>query len=314
MNFTEQQAERDGEVARRWAFIHDILHLITGEPNELVPFDAVRGLRPYGEHYRGIQVIPVENIIGSVDRYRDFDQMYFPKTNHLAERWVNVRRLRLEGKELPPISVYQVGETYFVKDGNHRVSVAHMDGQKYIDAEVIELDVPVAPEIGDNLKDLILKGEYASFLEQTGLHLHRPEHELVGFSVLGRYDILLEHIKTRQYFMGANERRQVTWEEAVLNWYDELYLKMIQSIRAARVLDKFPGRTEADLYLWIMDHRYYLSQQDGRDVGATEAAEDFKRHYHPAWYKRLWVRASNWLWQGWERLFNRRATRVAEGS
>jgi hypothetical protein len=201
--------------------------------------------------------------------------------------------------------VYKVGETYFVKDGNHRVSVAHLDGQQFIDAEVIELDVPIPPEVGDSTKDLLLKGEYVRFLEATGLHLHRPNHQPIEFSVLGRYDTLTEHIKTRQYFMGIQEQREVGWTEAMLNWYEELYLKMIEAIRNAGVLRQFPGRTEADLYLWIMDHRYYLSQAEHRDVSSTEAAEDFKRHHRPAWHVRAWTRLQAWLGPSWERVVRR---------
>jgi Domain of unknown function (DUF4032) len=294
VSIQHQQAERDAEHAMRRAFIHDILHVLRGEPNELLPFEAVKTLRPRGEHYKGMQTIPLENIIGSVDRYRDFDETFLPKTEHLVDRWVNIKRLKLEGKELPAIQVYKVGETYFVKDGNHRVSVAQAEGQKYIDAEVIELDVAVPPVPGDELKDLIIKGEYAWFLEQTNLETVRPDHYSILFSTPGRYDILLEHIHTRQYYLGEHFQRPVPMEEAVGSWYDRLYQRMVDEIRAMNALRSFPGRLEADLYLWMMDHRYYLTEQYGHDVGSKITVVDFTKHHRPPWHSRFLKRLSTW--------------------
>lgn len=285
-----QQAERDVESAMRRAFVRGVLSVLRREPNELLPFEAVKRLRPHSEHYRGVTPIPVAQIIGSVDRYRDFDQTFLPKTEHLVDRWVNIRRLRIEGRELPPVQVYQVGDTYFVKDGNHRVSVAHADGQRFIDAEVIELDVTVPPEAGDDLRDLIVKGEYAAFLDATRLHEVRPGHWPIWFTTLGRYDILIDHIRTRQYYLGLRAQREVAWEEAVGSWYDRLYGRMVEEISAAGALRSFPGRTEADLYLWMMDHRYFLTRQYGQDPGSRTTVNDFTRHHRPPLWRRVVAR------------------------
>jgi hypothetical protein len=295
MSNWSNQAEHDAAQAMRRAWLHDVLHWLRGESNELIPFDAVKDLNPLGEHYVGIQTIEVDAIIGSVDRYRDFDDSYLPKSEHNTDRWVNIRRLQLEGKSLPAIQVYKVGETYFVKDGNHRVSVAALEGQKFIDAEVIELDVIVPPERGDDLKDLIIKGEYAKFLIETKLEILRPEHSEIMFSTPGRYDILLEHVKTRQYFLGLNLQRDVSWEEAVTSWYDKLYSHMITEIRNSHALESFVNRTEADLYLWMMDHRYFLTEKFGEDVGSKITAESFVKHHAPNLLERFKIGLKN-LW------------------
>jgi hypothetical protein len=290
MDWHKNQAESDLKTAMRRAWLHDLVAWLRGEANELLPFDAVKHLHPIGERYLGMQTIPVENIIGSVDRYRDFDEAFLPRSDHLKERWSTIRQLKLEGTELPPIQVYKVGDTYFVKDGNHRVSVAHLDGQKFIDAEVIELDVPIAPEKGDEILDFIIKGEYAQFLERTRLNELRPDHWEIRFTTPGRYDVLLDHIQKRQYYMGLNLKRDIPYEEAVGSWYDRLYQRMVEEIRAAHALDKFPNRTEADLYLWMMDHRYHLTQAFGHDVGSRVATQSFVQHYKVPWYKRLLAR------------------------
>lgn len=291
MSHQRNQAKHEVERARLWSDVYDLLSILRRQPNELLPFDWVKHLSPEGEFQLGLQTIEVDKIIGSVDRYREFDRHYLPKEAHLDERWIGVRSAQLEGKELPPIQVYKVGDLYFVKDGNHRVSVARRQGQKYIDAYVIEFNVTVPPDEDDTLKDLIIKGEYAQFLKTTNLDKVVPGHREIMFTTPGRYEKLLEHIRTRQYYL--NEKRTaageppVSWEEAVKSWYERLYLRIVQNIDEHHVMFRFPGRTESDLYLWIMDHRYFLTEKDGHDVGSEEATIHFSEHHAPPLYKRL---------------------------
>lgn len=291
MSYQRHQAKSEVERARLWSDVYDFLAVLRGQPNELLPFDWIKHLVPEGEYPLGLQTIPVDQIIGSVDRYREFDRHYLPKEKHLDERWIGVRSAQLEGKELPPIQVYKVGDLYFVKDGNHRVSVARRQGQKYIDANVIELNVAVPPDEHDTLKDLIVKGEYAQFLKATHLNEVVPGHREILFTTPGRYEKLLDHIQTRRYYLdqkrAANGEPPVTWEEAVKSWYDRLYMRIVQNIDEHHVMFRFPGRTEADLYLWIMDHRYFLTEKYGHDVGSEEATVDFSEHHAPPIYKRL---------------------------
>ena len=283
---TDTRARHDAERARNKAFWHQVLHNVRGLPNELMQFDSIRHLYPQSESYGGVRAIPIQQIVGSVDRYRDFDHYFLPRFNLPLNRWINIRRARLEGIELPAIQVYKVGDIYFVKDGHHRVSVAREEGQKFIDAEIIELNVPVKPKTGDSLKDIIIKGEYGKFLETTRIKRLRPTAEII-FTVTGRYDVLLEHIHTHQYFLGLEQKHEISWEEAVSSWYDHLYWPVVEEIREHAILNRFPGRTEADLYLWIMDHRYYLKEELGKDVGSEKATQDYARHYAPGWFARL---------------------------
>ena len=157
------RARRDAERVRSKAFWRQLLRTLRRLPNELMPFDAVRHLHPKSESYGGVQAIPIKQIVGSVDRYRDFDHYFLPRYHRPLTKWVGVRRARLEGKELPAIEVYKVGDLYFVKDGHHRVSVARDEGQYFIDAEIIELNVTVKPDADDSVKDLIIKGRMGGF-------------------------------------------------------------------------------------------------------------------------------------------------------
>lgn len=293
----QRRARQDAEKARSRAFWHQVAHSLRGIPNELLPFSAVQHLHPASERYSGVRPIPIQQIVGSVDRYRDFDHYFLPRAGHTIDRWIGIRQAGLEGKELPPIQVYKVGDLYFVKDGHHRVSVARNAGQKFIDAEIIELSVTVPPDSDDSIKDLIIKGEYADFLEKTKLNAVRPDHYPIVFTVTGRYDVLLNHITTRQYYLGLKFQREVPWEEAVGSWYDRLYKRVVDESREHGVLKRFPGRTEADLYLWIMDHRYYLTQRYGTDVGSERAAVDFAERHAPPFPTRAWQRALA-FWRG----------------
>ncbi len=292
------QAKHEVGRARLLAELHTMLDAVRGMHTQLTPFEWVRYLAPEGEYQRGVQAILLDKITGSVDRYREFDRYYLPREKHLDERWVNICTAQLQGKELPPIQVYKVGELYFVKDGNHRVSVARRRGQKYIDASIIELNVSVPPEKGDSLHQMIIKGEYAHFLRATGLHTLLP-HDDILFTTPGRYAKLLEHIRARQYYLDRRPGRScpVTWPEAVESWYRRLYSRIVENIRHHEVMHRFPGRTEADLYLWIMDHRYFLSEKEGHDVGSEAATLDFARHHAPRLHRRVATRLQL-AWQG----------------
>ena len=282
------QAEYEAERLEWRARLLELVHRFKGEPDTLLPFHEALALRPRGEHHLGLRSIEVDRVVGSVDRYEDFHRHFLPRTPHTLERWKRLRALQLSGVEFPPIEVYQVGEAYFVKDGNHRVALAKATGQKFIDAYVIALEVPVALQPGDTLKDLILKAEYAHFLERTRLKELIPPEEFseIRFTTLGRYDLLLDHIATRRYFKGLEEDRGIPWEEGVVDWYRNLYRPMAEAIRRLGLLREFPGRTEADLYLWVMDHRYFLAQELGVDLAPEEAARSYEARFGP-WWKRL---------------------------
>jgi hypothetical protein len=170
-----------------------------------------------------------------------------------------------------------VGEFYFVRDGHHRISVARERGQQFIEGEVIEVKtrVPLSPDL--TAHDLEIAGEYGEFLEKTQIDRLRSDHS-IQFSEPGGYARLIEHIAVHRYFMGIEQKRRVTWQEAVASWYDNLYLPVIRVIREHDILKDFPRRTEADLYLWIMDHHYFLSEQD-ENVALEDAAIDFAEHY-----------------------------------
>src|SRR5215211_7196409 len=133
-----EQVNTDFERARQKAFFNELLSVLGRRSNALIPFHEVSSrLHPEREQYVGLKAVPVSQIVGSADRFRDFDREFLPRQNHTAGRWKNVDRAFYEQTNLPPIQLYKVGDVYFVKDGNHRVSVAKERGVEFIDAEVI---------------------------------------------------------------------------------------------------------------------------------------------------------------------------------
>jgi hypothetical protein len=274
------RTQADFAAARVKAFFRQILNFLTGQRNDLLAYDQVREkLRIGGPIYRGVQTVPISQIIGSVDRYRDFDRAFLPRQDFMAERWQKVSRAWYQDINLPPILLYKVGAVYFVVDGHHRVSVAREKGQADIDAEVREcaVRVPVSPDVQPD--DLEILGAQVEFLERTGLDRVRPGAG-VEVTILGGYDRMLEHIAVHRYFMGMEFQRDVPEEEAVGHWYDTVYLPIVAVIREAEILKVFPGRTEADLYLWVLDHRHYLVERGQAGlVEPGQAAEEFLRAF-----------------------------------
>jgi nucleotide-binding universal stress UspA family protein len=175
--------------------------------------------------------------------------------------------------ELPPIDVYQIGEVYFVRDGNHRVSVAREVGVKKIRANVTVLPskVSLSPDISPD--DLILKAEYVTFLENTQLDQIRSDADLT-LTVPGGYEELEEHIRVHRYFMGLEQQREIPYQEAAAHWYDEVYCPIVEVMHKQEVLKTFPDRTETDLYLWVSRHRSELQSRWGMDVEPESAAAD----------------------------------------
>ncbi|HDQ34822.1 MAG TPA: hypothetical protein ENN14_00725 [Chloroflexi bacterium] len=264
--------------ARRKALWNALLAALTGRPNQLLAWDEVKDkLHMGGQIYRGIQQVPISQIIGSVNRYRDFDRAFLPAQEFTADRWRGISRAFYREENLPPVTLYQIGETYFVLDGNHRVSVARERGQEFIDAEVIEAQtrVPIGPDL--NASDLEIKGEYADFLARTHLDELHPE-AAIEFTIAGGYQRLLEHIAVHRYFMGLEQQCFISEAEAVTDWYIHLYRPVVDVIEAHELSKEFADRTPADLYLWVIEHLHFLREQDAQ-ITAEEAAEHFAGRY-----------------------------------
>jgi hypothetical protein len=253
-----QQARADFQRARLKAFVNQLWGTLSGQPTKLLSYDEVKEkLRIGGPIYRGVQTVRVDQIAGSLNRYHEFDRVFLPASDKLADRWQRVNRAFYQEISLPPVVLYKVGQVYFVVDGHHRVSVAREQGQLFIEAEVRECAtrVDITPDI--RLEDLVILGNKVKFLERTSLDSLRPEAK-IRVTIPDGFDRMLEHIAVHRYFMGIDWKRDISDEEAVAHWYDTVYMPVVQVIRDTNILKEFPGKTEADLYLWVLDHQRYL--------------------------------------------------------
>jgi hypothetical protein len=261
MNNLTPQSNLDFSTARQRAFIEEWFSSFTGRPNSLLSFDEVKNkLRLQDSAYKGLQEIELDKIVGSTGRYRDFTRTFLPKNDRSENRWRRVDAVAHSEMGFPPIEVYQVGEVYFVRDGNHRVSVARLHKAKTIEAYVIEYKTAVPIDKQDDLDAILLKMEQTEFFELTQLDKIRPEQTLI-FTEPGRYRVALEHITFHKFLKETECGCEIAYEEAVGSWYDSVYAPLIQLIREREVLKNFPNRTEADLYAWLILHRAALEEE-----------------------------------------------------
>lgn len=266
-----EQARADFQRARFKAFVNRVWGTLSGRPSTLLSYDEIKEkLHIGGPIYRGVQTVLVEQIVGSLNRYHEFDRVFQPASDKLAARWQSVNRAFYQEISLPPVVLYKVGQVYFVVDGHHRVSVAREQGQIYIEAEVRECAtrVNIKPDI--RLEDLQILGTKVNFLERTSLDTLRPDAN-IKVTIPDGFERMLEHIAVHRYFMGIDWKRDISEEEAVAHWYDTVYMPVVQVIRATNILKDFPGKTEGDLYLWVLDHQRYLVQE-GESLQPPETA------------------------------------------
>jgi len=277
--FHLSNAIADFHRVRNQAVLREIIGRLRGESIELLSYEEVRQkLRAEGRSEQGLQDIPLDAIVGSVGRYNDFTRDFLPRRDSIQDRWARVKLAATSNVGFPPIDVYKIGDAYFVNDGNHRVSVARQLGATHIHAYVTEVRtrVPITPEIQPD--ELIIKAEYARFLEITRLDELRPGSDL-SVTVPGKYPVLQEHIDVHRYYMGLEAQREIPYPEAAVHWYDTVYLPVIHVIRERGIMRFFPNRTEADLYLWITIHRAELEEELGWQIKAEFVLNDLVEQY-----------------------------------
>ncbi|MEJ7815694.1 MAG: hypothetical protein WKF53_11020 [Rubrobacter sp.] len=271
-----EQSDRDFSRARRKAFLRRIGAYLRRDPgsNQLLSFDEVKGaLGAISQVYLGLREVPVSKIVGSVGRHRDFDRAFLPSKPDLGTRWRRIDEIMHRAEELPPVSLYKIGDAYFVQDGNHRVSVARQQGVEMIDAEVIELLSRVPVDSALTARDLLHKLEHRHLLERLPIDRVLPEIK-VEFSDVADYRRLATYIEAHGFRVTQLWRRYVSPEEVLRDWYEYGYCPISEMIREDRILDAFPDRTELDLYLWIVYHRERLALEERDEKISPQAAKD----------------------------------------
>jgi hypothetical protein len=291
-----QQTPYDTEAQTQWSHAHRralwsrLLDNVKGNANRLIDFnDVSKRLNLKNVVYRELQVIPLDHIVGSVGRYSDFTRAFLPVRDNMEERWRAVASIQLDpiSRGLPPIQVYKVRDWYFVKDGNHRVSVRRQLGDVDIEAYVWEYTDPlpqVTPEM--DIDTFLIEAERMDFFQHTNLDTVRPGHN-IHLSRPGGYMEMLYRIATYQDALRIIDGTDIPYHEAVTAWYDMIYETSIQIIEHDGILQQFPGYTVADLFVWLMHHHDQLAECLGH-VHLEDAIVDLKRqHANPL--VRMWT-------------------------
>jgi hypothetical protein len=256
--FPRADAENDFLRARRHQVLARLATWLRREPddvNMVLPFDeVVAALGQVGERHVGLQTIPLEAVVGSVDRTRDFDRRFRPTSTRVRDRWQRLAVAQRRGEPIPPIDVYQVGELYFVRDGHHRVSVAHALGLQAVEAYVTAV-LTRLPATGIRHRgDLILKDYRREFLERVPLPPQARSR--ITLTEPRWYGELGMFVEAWGFRLSQDEDRMLTRAEVARRWYDEEYVPVVRMLRQADLLDD--EVTEAEGYLNVACERWRL--------------------------------------------------------
>ena len=192
----------------------------------------------------GAQRVPVDKIVGSVGRYQDFDSKFRMKKHLSQERLESVKKFMQEGKALPPVRLYQIGDEYYVLDGNHRIAAAKEFGYTEMEAQVVEFFA------SERTLEHVLNREKTEFKERTGL-----PHS-IEMTEVGQYGYLEEQIAAHQRYMENIEGRPLSFQNAAAEWYRTIYSPLVAIIEKGGLMRFFPKRSVADLYAFISYHQW----------------------------------------------------------
>ncbi len=255
-----EDARTDFARERRRRALAKIASRLRLEPDDvsvMLPFEeVVAALGRRSQRSLGIQTIPLDSIVGTVDRQRgEFDRAFRPATTGTRGRWEAIALARRRGEAMPPIDVYRVGDLHFVQDGHHRVSVARAHGDTHIDARVTEVVTEVEPGQDLHLRDLALKRHERVFRERVPLP---PElARRIQLSDEWRYAQLGNLVEAWGFRASHDRERLLSRPEMAIAWFTEEYQPVVEVLN--EVGAGGPG-TDAERYLRISMLRYLLLQ------------------------------------------------------
>jgi len=256
--FPTQDAQDDFQRARRRQIMASLGRRLgrgPGDIDAILPFEeVVAALGRVEERYVGLETIPLDAILGTVDRATGFDRQFRPTTVHVRARWERIANAMRRGESMPPISVYRIGQVYFVRDGHHRVSVARALGRNSIDAYVVEVVTRVGADRTLTVADLPTKSHERLFHERVPLPARA--RDAVVLADPWRYGVLAEAVEA--WAFRAMQDRAEFWDRrtAARRWFADEFQPVVAMLRDADMIED--GDTAADAYLRVAAHRYRL--------------------------------------------------------
>jgi hypothetical protein len=272
--FPGSDAQNDFSRARRARVLSDIARRMRREPDDvglILPFEeVVEALGRTGQHDVGLQVVPLDAIVGSVDRAVDFDRGFRPTSPRLRSRWERIAAAQRRGESMPPVSLFKIGDLYFVRDGHHRVSVAKSLGRRDIDAYVTEVETRVPLDSETRLSDLPLKDHERLFFERVPL----PEAARGRVQVTDpwEYGRLAEAVEAWGYRAMQERGSFMDRAEVARRWFNDEYEPVAEMLADGAL--SAPGETETDAFMRVAGDRYrVLRTHDWND----EVLDDLRR-------------------------------------
>jgi hypothetical protein len=236
--------------------------------DHILPFEeVVRALGRVGERRLGLQVIPLDSIVGTVDRSQEFDRSFRPTSARVRERWQRINLAQRRGEALPPIDVYRIGELHFVKDGHHRVSVARAFGHHDISAYVTEVVTQVGADRQIRLRDLPLKSHQRLFFERVPLP--NEERQRIRLTDEWRYAALAEAVEAWGFRASQARGHELSRREAAESWLRDEYEPVVEMLREAELIPK--GTTDTEAYMKVAHLRYLILRTHEWDDAVIDA-------------------------------------------
>jgi len=209
----------------------------------------------------GIKEIPLGKIVGSVEKYSYFDKNFVPKNNIVKQRWISIYTAYMAETMLPPVILYKIKDDYYVYDGNHRVSVAKFLNFASIEAEVEEF-LPTK-----DTKDKVIYREHMFFEKETGI-------EGIILSEPIKYKYLREEIESYTNLLSKRRNKEFTLKEGAAKWYKEVFLP-IKVLLEENNIEESQKKNINDIFMFVLDHKYYLSKNEGKNKGYLYSTIDF---------------------------------------
>ncbi len=280
-------AQFDFDRARRRRVLSRLTARLRGEPsdvNVILPFEEVVGaLGRRGERSLGLQSIPLDSIVGTVDRGREFDRLFRPTSGRVRTRWERIAAAQRRGQSMPPIDVYRIGDLHFVKDGHHRVSVARALGHDVIEAWVTEVITELGADGAIRLADLPLKSHQRLFFERVPL----PEEARaeIKLSDEWRYAALAEAVEAWGFRAMQGRGELLSREEIAEAWFRDEYKPVVEMLREAELIRR---GTETESYMRVSHLRYLILRTH---EWTDEVIERLRQELdHPSWEEDTMVR------------------------
>jgi hypothetical protein len=207
---------------------------------------------------RGSAQIPIKAIVGTVGRYRDFDTRFRTRNRSGEERFQRILTAMRNGVALPPVSLYQIKDDYFILDGHHRVAAAKELGRDIITARIVEL-LPAKQTLENQLYL-----EKIRFRDRAGLF------NSINLTELDQYHHLEMQIRHHQAWLSEEKNTDISYKQAASDWYQSIYHPLLTIISDSKLADAFPGRTDDDLYLYISTHQWLDEQPRQYGIGIDQ--------------------------------------------